>query len=80
MITSETTAQGHCGDDVFLTYCGRYCPSQRQLQLPAEHTYKIELIDAWNMTRETVMTGVSGDVTVPLPSRECMAILATKET
>lgn len=79
LITSETLAQGQCGDDAFLIYCGRYCPSQSQILLPTDHTYTIELIDAWNMTRQPVMTGVSGSVTVPLPSRECMAILATRE-
>ena len=79
LIYSEVLPLSHCGEDAYLTYYGRYCPYQERLRLPTEHTYRIEVIDAWNMTREVVMERVSGDVKVPLPSKECMAILATKE-
>lgn len=29
--------------------------------LPEDRTYKIEVIDTWNETRETVMEGAKGD-------------------
>ena len=79
LVYSEILPLSHCGEDAYLTYYGRFCPYQGKLRLPKEHTYRVEVIDAWNMTREVVMEGVSGDVAVPLPSKECMAILATKE-
>lgn len=79
LLTSEIIAQSHCGEDAYLNYYCRYCPCEGSLKLPETHTYQIEVIDTWNMTREVVMTGISGDVTVPLPSKECMAILATRE-
>ena len=40
--------------------------------------YTVEVIDSWEMTRETVFEGVNGKVTVPLPSKEGMAIMAVK--
>ena len=79
LITSETLAAGHCGEDAYLIYHGRFCPYQSRLRLPQEHTYRVEVIDTWNMTREVVMKGVNGTVEIPLPSREYMAVLAVKE-
>lgn len=38
-----------------------------------------KLIDMWGMTREVVMTGVKGKVTIPMPGKEGIVILATKE-
>lgn len=79
IVYSENHMVGHCGEEVYLEYVGRFCPYQKTMNLPAKNTYKIEVIDIWNMTRKVVMTGVSGKVDVPLPAREYQAILATKE-
>ncbi len=79
LINSELTASGHCGEEAYLTYHGRFCPYQSRMRLPEDKTYRIEVIDVWNMTREIVMEGASGVVNVPLPSREYMAVLATVE-
>ena len=37
------------------------------------------MLDVWNMTRETVFTGVSGHFDVKLPGRDGIAVLAVKE-
>ena len=47
--------------------------------LPEDKTYRVEVLDAWNMTRETVATGVSGKKEIALPGREYMAVLAMEE-
>ena len=46
--------------------------------LPADVSYKVEVIDTWNMKRETVMEHASGVITVTLPGRPYMAVLAVK--
>ena len=43
-----------------------------------DRQYKVEVIDAWEMTRTEVLTGVSGHVKVDLPAKEGMAILFTE--
>ena len=37
-----------------------------------------DVLDTWNMTRETLQTGVSGRVVLTLPGREDMAVLAVR--
>ena len=71
--------KGHLDERVFLVYLGRRCNAQLTLRLPKDHSYRIEVIDVWNMTRGTVMTGVSGAVNVKLPGREGMAVMAVAE-
>ena len=78
-IYSEVLPLSHCGEDAYLAYYGRFCPYQQKMQLPNTHTYRIEVIDTWEMTRQVVMEGVNGEVAVPLPSKECIAVLATRE-
>ena len=71
---------GHCGNEAFIKYYGRHCPRRPTLQLPENRTYRIEVIDTWNMTRETVLAGSSGTTLVELKiGREYLAILATEE-
>ena len=52
---------------------------REHLTLPEDRTYTIQVIDTWNMTIETVATGVSGSYIVKLPSRENIAMLALAE-
>ena len=47
--------------------------------LPEGHRYRVEVIDVWNMTRETVLTKAGGDIEIRLPGREGMAVLAIEE-
>ena len=79
MFTKGTSYGGHCGEEAYLTYYGRTCPYRADLQLPECKTYTVRVIDIWEMTKTTVLTGVSGAVAVPLPSREGIAVLAVSE-
>lgn len=69
---------GHCGEDAYLTYYGRHCTATGILQLPETNVYRVEVLDVWEMTRETVLTGVNGTVSVGLPGKEGIAVLAVK--
>ncbi len=65
---------GRVGDEAFLRYYERKCNCIGTFDLPEDRTYDIEVIDVWEMTREVVMTGVSGNVTVRLPGKEGTAV------
>ena len=47
--------------------------------LPEDRTYKIEVIDTWNETRETIMEGAKGIVWFDMPGKEKMAVMAMAE-
>ena len=79
-LCAEPTYSGHVGDEVFLRYLDTECCIVTTFRLPESGSYRVELIDTWNMTRETVLTGVSGNVKVPCYGREYCAILAIKES
>lgn len=71
---------GHCGYELFIKYFGNHCPRKPFFLLPDNHKYKIEVIDTWNMTRETVVTGAGGITWIDLKeSKEGIALLATAE-
>jgi len=76
---AETVFNAHIGTDCYLRFYDTRPTAQDTLALPENRKYTIRLIDTWNMTVETVETGVSGTYTVHLPSRENMAVLATAE-
>ena len=48
----------------------------KTLKLPENRTYRVELIDPWEMTRETLLESASGETEVSLPGREGLAVLA----
>lgn len=70
---------GHCGDAAYLAYYGRHCTAVGSLELPRQGSYRVEVIDVWEMTRTTVLTGVSGKVEFELPGKEGIAVLAVAE-
>ncbi|MDY3918277.1 MAG: DUF5605 domain-containing protein [Candidatus Limivivens sp.] len=74
----EYCYKGHCGEDAYLYYYDTRTNALDTLSLPEDKTYRIELIDTWAMTRETILERASGTVTVSLPGREWMAVLATR--
>ena len=76
---SEYEFSGHAGEEAYLFYYGINCFCQTMPNLPAGHTYKLEVLDAWNMTRETIATGYTPGHLVRLPGREYIALLATTE-
>ena len=48
------------------------------MNLHESGSYTVEVIDTWEMTRTVVQSGVSGAVTVDLPGKEGMALLAVR--
>lgn len=66
----------HFGQAAYLRYYERKCPGIGVFDLPEDRCYRIEVIDAWNMTREIVLESASGHVEVKLPGREAIALLA----
>ena len=76
---SEVAFFAHIGEECYLRFYDFRPIARDTLQLPEDKTYSIQIIDTWNMTKETVATGVSGTYTVSLPGRENMAVLAIAE-
>lgn len=78
-LTSSKELIGHCDDEVYLKYYGRNCSSVGELDLPTEHHYQIDVIDVWEMTVTTVLENAIGSVKIPLPGKEGIAVLATRQ-
>lgn len=76
---NETVYNAHIGTDCYLHFYDTRPLAKEHLTLPEDRTYTIHLIDTWNMTIETVATGISGSYVLELPSRENMAMLALAE-
>lgn len=76
---NERRFMGRHGKDVLLIYYDRYCSVRDTLKLPEDGRYRVDLIDTWAMTRETLMADAHGTVTVTLPGREGMAVLAIRQ-
>ncbi len=74
----EYCYKGHCSDDAFLYYYDTRTCAMDTLNLPENHTYKLELIDTWCMTREIITEKASGKTTIQLPGKEYIAVLATR--
>ncbi len=62
---------------VMLRYYNQRCQALDKIKLPEGRKYKVEVIDTWNMTRETAVESAEGDITVKLPGRAYCAVLAT---
>ena len=62
-----------------IRYYGRECTCIGELDLPKNGTYKVEVIDIWEMTRIKAMDGVNGKIKVKMPGKEGIAIMDTKE-
>lgn len=69
---------GHVGEKVYLRYMEKECAARTEIILPDSGEYMVEIIDTWEMTRTVVEKNVNGKVTVLLPGKEGMAILAYK--
>lgn len=76
--TSEFVYQGHCGEDAYLTFYDLRTCAKDIIKLPKGHTYRVELIDTWEMTRVVLLETASGDTELVLPGKEGMAVLAVK--
>ena len=67
-------AGGYSGEDYFLFYFGMHTPGSRNFNLPEETTFRVDVIDTWNMTIDTVAEKASGALKVRMPGRKFMAI------
>ena len=78
-ITKDTRIfTGHYGDEAYLAYYGRHCTAVGSMELPQTGSYKVEIIDVWEMTRKTILTNANGLVDLSLPGKEGIAVLAVK--
>ena len=75
---AEHVWESRCGEEAFLWYFDLQCYEEQTLRLPAEHVYRVECIDTWEMTRETLCENASGPTRVRLPGREGLAVLALR--
>ena len=75
-LSCEAEFMGHCGDEAFLQYFDLECKAYHEMVLPGDRTYRVEVLDTWEMTRTVVLERASGKVSIPLPGREGMAVLA----
>ncbi|MFD2114977.1 DUF5060 domain-containing protein [Paenibacillus yanchengensis] len=57
-----------------LLYLGKYRLSSYQLPMPADRSYKVELIDIWNMTITVLKETYTGQSVIPLPAKPYTAI------
>lgn len=73
---TQDAVQSHCGKEVYLRYYGRQCTAKGSFELPEDRLYDIQVIDVWEMTCDTVLSGVHGKVDFPLPGREGIAAAA----
>ena len=78
LLCGEHLWAAHCAEDAYLWYYGQQTAREQIIKLPPAHRYRVEALDTWNMTRETLQTGVSGRVVLTLPGREDMAVLAVR--
>lgn len=79
-LACEPGVNGRTADDsAILHYNDFLCSCRAQMDLPEGRKYRIDVIDTWNMTQETVQRGAAGKVWVDLPSRPWMAVLAVEE-
>lgn len=68
------TAGGYHEDDYFLFYFGNHQPGFRNFNLPEDGSFRVDVLDTWNMTIECFADAASGAITVPMPARKYMAI------
>ena len=77
-LNGEHAWEAHGGEDVYLKFFDRQTAAEYSFTMPEDRLYRVEVIDVWEMTRETVMENVNGEILVKLPGREGMAVLITR--
>lgn len=66
------------GNNWMLRYYGRSAPYHSVWEFQDGDTYRIDVIDTFNMTRNTVKEAASGHVEIELPSQYGMAVLVLR--
>ncbi len=77
-LTADHAWAARCGEEAFLLYLDVQCCGERTLRLPEDKTYRVELIDTWEMTRTVLRENARGETKLRLPGREDMALLAVR--
>ena len=77
-LAGEHEWASHAGEDAYLWFNDLQCFALQTLPLPDTHTYRVEYIDTWNMTRTLITESASGTTQIRLPGREGIAVLAVK--
>lgn len=72
-------AGGYCGNDYFLFYFGMRQPGSRNFNL-SPGSFRIDVIDTWNMTIARVADAASGQVRIALPRKKYLAIRIEKNS
>ncbi|MBR5109767.1 MAG: DUF4038 domain-containing protein [Clostridia bacterium] len=67
-----------CGEEAYLWFNDLQCYGKMTLKLPEDKRYRVEVIDVWNMTRETLREDASGETPLLLPGKENLAVLAVR--
>lgn len=62
------------GEEVFVIYFGHRTPAVMHLNVPNNHSYRVELLDAWNMSVTPLSGTFSGRASFEMPGREDMAV------
>jgi hypothetical protein len=72
------TAGGYHEDDYFIFYFGNHQPGFRYFNLQTGSTFRVDVIDTWNMSIECFAEAAAGPIKVPMPARKYMAIRIQK--
>ena len=70
-----------CGgieNEYYLFYFGFNQPSWRHFKMPLGIKFKVDVIDTWNMTTETLQSVFEGEFRIELPGKQYMAIRMQK--
>ncbi len=62
----------------YIYYFGERAPTQWTFDLPPNIWYRVELIDTWEMKRDTLGDKFSGKFTLDLPGKKYLAVRITK--
>ncbi len=73
--TKYTGQTGHA----FIRYFNIECAARFHLEFPEDRTYRVEIIDTWEMTRTVFAEHANGKIIVKLPGKEGIAVLAVED-
>jgi hypothetical protein len=72
------TAGGYHEDDYFIFYFSSHQPGFHGFNLPEGASFRVDVIDTWNMTIDCFAEAASGAIRVPMPARKYMAVRIQK--
>lgn len=68
----------HLGEELYLYYYNGRQPAFKDLNLPEDKKYRVEVADAWNCTLTPVEGEFSGACTVPMPRKPYQGLRITR--